>query len=387
MDKLTYLAELAEGLARWVPERERQDILRYYAEYFEEAGPDKEGQVVAELGDPWALSCRLAVEGGYITQEKADSWTPRQNKRRRWPLVLAGTVACVAIVALSVGRMASDVGRAIGRWVSDRTANVAQVEEGIGFVTIPKAEPGVEYIDGWTLTGGFWSEKDGNLDLFLSIDAEIGLGNITVTEGEDFSLAIQYTSELGYALEWEVKDGVLKIRDDDSPHVEVNSWDDFWNLFGANTQAADVTITVPQGTLLEKVEAKTGLGNVYLSGLYVKKTEAKTGMGNMECYELRAQKKLELKTGTGNVTLGLNELYDGVDIDAKTGMGQIEAILDCPEQDCRYEVKTGTGIVTVSGQARGTKAERGGSGPYKLELSSGTGDIHLAFDHITWIGT
>ena len=25
MDKLTYLAELAEGLARWVPERERQD--------------------------------------------------------------------------------------------------------------------------------------------------------------------------------------------------------------------------------------------------------------------------------------------------------------------------------------------------------------------------
>ena len=34
MDKITYLAELAEGLARWVPERERQDILRYYAEYF-----------------------------------------------------------------------------------------------------------------------------------------------------------------------------------------------------------------------------------------------------------------------------------------------------------------------------------------------------------------
>ena len=61
MDKITYLAELAEGLARWVPERERQDILRYYAEYFEEAGPGKEGDVIAELGDPWALSCRLAA--------------------------------------------------------------------------------------------------------------------------------------------------------------------------------------------------------------------------------------------------------------------------------------------------------------------------------------
>ena len=47
MDKITYLAELAEGLARWVPERERQDILYYYAEYFEEAGPDREAEVVA----------------------------------------------------------------------------------------------------------------------------------------------------------------------------------------------------------------------------------------------------------------------------------------------------------------------------------------------------
>ena len=69
MDKITYLAQLAEGLARWVPERERQDILRYYAEYFEEAGEEREAEVVAELGDPWALSSRLAVEGGYVSQE------------------------------------------------------------------------------------------------------------------------------------------------------------------------------------------------------------------------------------------------------------------------------------------------------------------------------
>lgn len=234
MDKLTYLAELAEGLARWVPERERQDILRYYAEYFDEAGPDKEGQVVAELGDPWALSCRLAVEGGYVTQQGADSWTPRQNKRKRWPLVLAGTVACVAIVSLSVGQMASDVGRAFGRWVSDQTANVAQVEEGIGFVTLPQ-EPSVEYeyIEGKGTMSGFWTQRDGCLDPFLSIDANIKLGNITVTEGDDFTLYVQYPSTLGRVLEWEVKDGVLKIRDSDAmSHVEINSWDDFGNLFG-----------------------------------------------------------------------------------------------------------------------------------------------------------
>ena len=381
MDKLTYLAELAEGLARWVPERERQAILRYYAEYFDEAGPDKEGQVVAELGDPWALSCRLAVEGGYVTQQGADSWTPRQNKRKRWPLVLAGTVACVAIVSLSVGQMASDVGRAFGRWVSDQTANVAQVEEGIGFVTLPQ-EPSVEYeyIEGKGTMSGFWTQRDGCLDPFLSIDANIKLGNITVTEGDDFTLYVQYPSTLGRVLEWEVKDGVLKIRDSDAmSHVEINSWDDFGNLFGGRSEAARVDITVPAGTLLETLEFKTGLGDVFLSGLEVNKIESKTGLGDVECFELQARKKLTLKSGMGDVNLGLEELWDGVAIELKTGMGNVEASLDCPERDCRYEVKTGMGNILINGQSRGTKAVRDGSAPYKLEIDNGMGDIKLYF--------
>ncbi len=381
MDKLTYLAELAEGLARWVPERERQDILRYYAEYFDEAGPDKEGQVVAELGDPWALSCRLAVEGGYVTQQGADSWTPRQNKRKRWPLVLAGTVACVAIVSLSVGQMASDVGRAFGRWVSDQTANVAQVEEGIGFVTLPQ-EPSVEYeyIEGKGTMSGFWTQRDGCLDPFLSIDANIKLGNITVTEGDDFTLYVQYPSTLGRVLEWEVKDGVLKIRDSDAmSHVEINSWDDFGNLFGGRSEAARVDITVPAGTLLETLEFKTGLGDVFLSGLEVNKIESKTGLGDVECFELQARKKLTLKSGMGDVNLGLEELWDGVAIELKTGMGNVEASLDCPERGCRYEVKTGMGNILINGQSRGTKAVRDGSAPYKLEIDNGMGDIKLYF--------
>lgn len=381
MDKLTYLAELAEGLARWVPERERQDILRYYAEYFDEAGPDKEGQVVAELGDPWALSCRLAVEGGYVTQQGADSWTPRQNKRKRWPLVLAGTVACVAIVSLSVGQMASDVGRAFGRWVSDQTANVAQVEEGIGFVTLPQ-EPSVEYeyIEGKGTMSGFWTQRDGCLDPFLSIDANIKLGNITVTEGDDFTLYVQYPSTLGRVLEWEVKDGVLKIRDSDAmSHVEINSWDDFGNLFGGRSEAARVDITVPAGTLLETLEFKTGLGDVFLSGLEVNKIESKTGLGDVECFELQARKKLTLKSGMGDVNLGLEELWDGVAIELKTGMGNVEASLDCPERDCRYEVKTGMGNILINSQSRGTKAVRDGSAPYKLEIDNGMGDIKLYF--------
>ena len=44
MDKLTYLAELAEGLARWVPERERQVI---YLRYFKGLTQDKTAKILA----------------------------------------------------------------------------------------------------------------------------------------------------------------------------------------------------------------------------------------------------------------------------------------------------------------------------------------------------
>ncbi len=372
MDKLTYLAELAEGLARWVPERERQDILRYYAEYFDEAGPDKEGQVVAELGDPWALSCRLAVEGGYVTQEKADGWTP--PKKKRWPWVLIATVACVAIVAVSVARTAASVGGWIGRLVSGNTANVAQVEEGTAFA------PGDQ-------SGGFWNMEDGYLEAFDEIDVDASIANVIVTGGEDYTLSISSDTTLGgYSLKWEIKNGVLNIRDAGSAgHVEINNWDDFKNIFGVNASAMDVAITIPEGAMLNKLQVKTGLGGVFLSGLDVEKTlEAKTGMGDVECYEIRAYDDVKLESGMGDVTLAVTEPYSGTEFDLKTGMGTIEAQIDGLEKDWDYEAKTGMGTVTLNGDSRGTKVERKGTGDYKLNAETGMGDINLYFQDGKW---
>ena len=385
MDKLTYLAELAEGLARWVPERERQDILRYYAEYFDEAGPDQEGQVVAELGDPWALSCRLAVEGGYVTQEKADSWTP--PKKKRWPWVLIATVACVAIVAVSVARTAAQFGGWIGRLVSgSQVAIVDSVEEGTGLVTIPK-DPGVEYIGGTEYAEGFWTMEDGNLEAFQEIDVDASIANVTVTGGDDYTLFISSDATLGgYSLKWEVKNGVLKIRDAGSMgQITINSLDDFKNIFGVNATAMDVIITIPEGAELNKLEVKTGLGDVLLSNLEMKqKLEAKTGLGDVECYEIRAHDDVKLESGMGDVTLAVTEPHSGAEFDLKTGMGTIEAQINGLEKDWDYEAKTGMGTVTLNGDSRGTKVERKSKGGCKLEAETGMGDINLYFQDDRW---
>lgn len=389
MDKLTYLAELAEGLARWVPERERQDILRYYAEYFEEAGPEREAQVVQELGDPWALSCRLAVEGGFVTWEQANSWTP--PKKKKWPWILAGLAAVLVFIVVPVGTMASDIGRMVGRTISGigvvRGEKATVVEQG-DEVLIGTDSGDVAYFEETDKSGaGFWTMEDGYLDPFVEIDVDASIANVTVTAGEDYTLFIDSDATLGgYSLKWEVKNDVLRIRDGGAAgHVEINSWDDFKNAFGVNASAMDVTITIPDEAPLNKLKAKIGLGDVFISGLEMEgKLEAETGLGDVECYEIRAHDEVDLESGMGDVTLSVSEPYSGAEFDVKTGMGTIETQIDCLEKDWDYEAKTGMGNVTVNGDSRGAKVERKGKGDYKLELESGMGDINLYFQDDRW---
>ena len=388
MDKLTYLAELAEGLARWVPERERQDILRYYAEYFEEAGPDREAQVVQELGDPWALSCRLAVEGGYVTQQQADSWTP--PKRKKWPWILAGAAAVLAaLIAVPVMLLSSLVGSMFGRNV----ASFITGEETAVVEAVDKAQFGTATGDGIYFEesdksgAGFWTMEDGYLDPFVEIDVDASIANVTVTAGEDYTLFIDSNTTLGgYSLKWEVKNDVLKIRDGGAAgHVQINSWDDFKNTFGVNASAMNVTITIPDGAQLNKLKAKIGLGDVFISGLEMEgKLEAETGLGGVECYEIRAHDEVDLESGMGDVTLSVSEPYTGAEFDLKTGMGTIETQIDCFEKDWDYEAKTGMGNVTVNGDSRGSKVERKSKGDYKLELETGMGDVKLSFKDDRW---
>lgn len=388
MDKLTYLAELAEGLSRWVPERERQDILRYYAEYFEEAGPQREAEVVRELGDPWALSCRLAVEGGFVSQEQADHWTPR--KRKRWPWIALGvTAAVLALIAVPVALFSQVVGSFVGGNVASfiREEQTAVVEE-VDKAQFGTAREDAVYVESEEGDGGFWSMEDGYLEPFHEIDVDVSIGNVTVTEGDDYTLYISSNTTLGgYSLRWEVKDGKLKIRDSGSAgHVNITSWDDFKNMFGIDASAMDVVITVPEtGDMANKIKVKTGLGDVFLSNLYVaEKVEAETGLGDVQCYEVRAYDEVDLETGLGDVTLGVGEVFIGAKFDLKTGLGTIEAQMGSLERNWDIEAKTGMGTVTLNGDSRGTKLERKGAGDYELEAETGMGDVNLYFQEDRW---
>ena len=401
MDKITYLAELAEGLARWVPERERQDILRYYAEYFEEAGPGREAEVVAELGDPWALSSRLAVEGGYVTWEKAASWAPRKTWRR----VLLGTavglsvfmlVTAFGLLAFNGVRFVSnhpvltdvavlpvdppEVG-AVFEWAPDGAVTI--VDSGYAFVDsehIAFDSDRVTFIGNADLVE-FGLIENRSVAAFSSIDVDVSLGNIQVVTGDAFTLSVCWNDAMiGYEPMWEVRDGVLRIRAGSGAKVtRAFVWDDLKELFILDQLAVDVTITVPENTALGKISVKTGLGDVLLWGVSAETVTAETNLGNVECYEARNVRRLDLNTGAGNLNLDMEKVCSGLSISLRSGTGNVEVSLGCSEKDCQYELQSGLSLVTVNGNILGSKAEHKGNMPYRLVAESGTGSVNLYF--------
>ena len=73
MNKQEFLRKLEQSLR--IKAEEKDEVMRYYTEYFEEAGPENEEAVIAELGDPKMLAEKLNAECKAEETQAEESWT------------------------------------------------------------------------------------------------------------------------------------------------------------------------------------------------------------------------------------------------------------------------------------------------------------------------
>lgn len=87
MTRTEYLAKLEHYLKR-LPQADYQEAMDYFTEYFDEAGPENEAQVIAELGSPKEAASDLINR---LLDEKIvdDTKTPRKTTRTVWIAILA----------------------------------------------------------------------------------------------------------------------------------------------------------------------------------------------------------------------------------------------------------------------------------------------------------
>ena len=117
MTKVEYLAKIDKYL-RKLPNEDYQEAMDYFSEYFEEAGPENEAQVIAELGTPKEAARDIIsrlLDEKIIDQEK----TPKSRVSMVWlailailsapvtlPLALFLFLAVITILALGVAAIA-----------------------------------------------------------------------------------------------------------------------------------------------------------------------------------------------------------------------------------------------------------------------------------------
>ena len=108
MTRQEYMEELKKYLKR-LPQEDFDNAIEYFSEYFEEAGPEKEQQVMRELGEPKEaareLFLNLLQESVEKDQDIVEEKAPVLKGKRRSPgkiILLAFLVLCASPVSLAL---------------------------------------------------------------------------------------------------------------------------------------------------------------------------------------------------------------------------------------------------------------------------------------------
>lgn len=100
MNREAYLQELWGRLSNRMPRRELENTMRYYEEYFNEAGPEREAAVMEELGTPEALARQIVGDWS----DKGGSFHKNVPPPRRdtWSGGKIALVVCLSPIWLSL---------------------------------------------------------------------------------------------------------------------------------------------------------------------------------------------------------------------------------------------------------------------------------------------
>lgn len=126
MNKNEFLSQL-EKLLSDLPEEERREAMEYYVEYFDEAGPEKEEDVLKEFGSPKEVADHIheeLAEKGLIFYDPKTSGKSHENKKDGWKIacivllcILAAPIAiplAVAVISVIVSAIVTVISAIVG---------------------------------------------------------------------------------------------------------------------------------------------------------------------------------------------------------------------------------------------------------------------------------
>lgn len=108
MNRSEFLKKLEQGLAR-VPKEEREAVLDYYNEYFDDAGPENEAKVIEGLGSPAQIAAGIKADSAVKQLQTDNKPSMKKGISAVWLVILAILAAPIAL-PLAVGAAALAIG-------------------------------------------------------------------------------------------------------------------------------------------------------------------------------------------------------------------------------------------------------------------------------------
>ena len=103
MNRNKYMAALRRALSA-LPEEERASALRYYEEYFDDAGPENEQKVISDLGAPEKVAEQILADYRELTAvPHPDAGGASGKPKRRWRGVPPWLLIVLVLLAIPVG--------------------------------------------------------------------------------------------------------------------------------------------------------------------------------------------------------------------------------------------------------------------------------------------
>lgn len=350
MTRTEYMKSLEKLLAS-LPETERRDALDYYDEYFDAAGKSRESETIAELGSPEEVAQKILENQDFVPAEapsasiepEPSSKRPVKKHRSHWTPIAACALLAVAGLAFVGAHLPF-------RRIVPAPANVL--------------ESGTSNSPTYSNLAVESNAADSSSSFHVSLDR---LKNLTL----DLDIGdVNFITEKGLTdarIEYENRDSRFES---DFVFKDSGSYFNYKAPKGFNFNVKDMekkftlTIYLPEGFEMNKLDATLDMGDLSLGSLKVKDLTAELDMGSFTADDLTTRTAdLDLDMGnftvssltaeTAEIELSMGNLtirkVNAHDFTVSNDMGDIEVGLLTGAQNIDLDADTGTIELTVDG--------------------------------------
>ncbi|MGL4343582.1 MAG: DUF4097 family beta strand repeat-containing protein [Cellulosilyticaceae bacterium] len=207
--------------------------------------------------------------------------------------------------------------------------------------------------------------KEETLAAFSDMNLNIGLAEVEIVSGENYSIAVNHdqNAEVSY----EVRDNTLYVT---QKNVKFKM-----GIGVGSIDQGNIRITVPTDKPITVCEVQAGIGTLRVEDIYVSRMNIMGGLGDIYTRELKAQ-DLTVIGGMGDIEV--RGTFEG-DINVTGGLGDITLTTAVDEEFYNYNITRGLGTFYFNNRKVDYFDENNGEGkgPYTMKIECGMGNLKI----------